>query len=169
MPYDKYDQDIHIVRGKEDNKDSVEDQEESAISAIQNIEEYESTYEQILAKLLETGLVSDSDLSLISSMAADGNVIPFALQERLARIKQSKEYKSSKRAKDLGHFDENAHDLTVGKESGKYTEAQDHSGPVDSKAIDADRQQPEPANKPDSAPFKGPSAPTPPSTPTPKR
>lgn len=166
MAYDKYDQDINIVRDQDLDAEH-EKNEENENAELRSVEEYESSYEQILDKFFETGYVSDSDLSLISSM--DGNVIPFALKDRLERMKKSKEHKSRKHAKDIGHFDNKARDLTVGKESGRYTQAKDHSGPVDAKSIEAERSQPEPAKKPASAPFKGPSTPTPPTTPTPKQ
>jgi hypothetical protein len=174
MADDKYKQDIHIIRKGEGSKDDVADEslhkskEESTVIDAQQVEEYDSTYEQILAKLLETGLVSDDDLSLIASIVESGNVVPFALKDRLARSKKNNETRSKQQAKNIGHFSDNIRDLTVGKESGKYTESKDNSGPVSTKEMEADKQK-EPENKPGSAPFKGPDMPVPPVTPTPKR
>ena len=60
MADDKYKQDIHIIRKGEGSKDDVADEslhkskEESTVIDAQQVEEYDSTYEQILAKLLET-------------------------------------------------------------------------------------------------------------------
>ncbi len=178
MADDKYRQNIHIVKSQEEqdfgsdaegeNLQEVEkDSVQSDLQQEAQDKEYESTYEQILSELLDKGLVSDDDLSRIASMVEGGNVLPFALKDRFERSKRNKEGKN-KPAKDLGHFTEKASDLTVGKESGKYTEAKGNEGPVDAKEIEADRQK-DPEKKPTSAPFKGPDAPTPPSTPTIKR